>query len=85
LLIHLSICSSFYLPGRAASELLRFALAKAQADTSITEVYLHVQTSNDEAKQFYMSSGFEDMGIIKDYYKRIDPPDCFILKKTLVR
>jgi ribosomal protein S18 acetylase RimI-like enzyme len=44
---------------------------------------LHVQTSTIDAKQFYLSSGFEDHGVIKDYYKRIDPPDCFILKKTL--
>mmetsp|Transcript_21077 Transcript_21077/g.35361 ORF Transcript_21077/g.35361 Transcript_21077/m.35361 type:complete len:171 (-) Transcript_21077:1688-2200(-) len=68
-----------------ASELLKFVLEKAKEDKTINEVYLHVQVSNTEAKQFYLRHGFEDHGIIKDYYKRIEPPDCFILKKPLVR
>lgn len=67
----------------AASELLKFVLEKAKMDPTITEVYLHVQVGNDEAKKFYLAHGFEEVGIIKDYYKRIDPPDCFILKKSL--
>ena len=36
-----------------------------------------------EAKSFYLANGFVDIGIIKDYYKRIEPPDCFLLKKSL--
>lgn len=66
-----------------ASELLRFVLEKAKKDPSICEVYLHVQVGNDEAKQFYLGHGFEEAGVIKDYYKRIEPPDCYILKKSL--
>ena len=58
---------------------------KASKDPALSEVYLHVQLGNDEAKQFYLSNGFEDAGIIKDYYKRIDPPDCYILKKKLAQ
>lgn len=49
----------------------------------MSDVYLHVQVGNDEAKQFYLGHGFEDHGVIKDYYKRIEPPDCYILKKQL--
>lgn len=66
-----------------ASELLRFILDKARSDTAIKEVYLHVQLGNNEAKQFYLKHGFTDGGIIKDYYKRIDPPDCYILTMQL--
>ena len=58
---------------------------KASKDPALSEVYLHVQLGNDEAKQFYLSNGFEDAGIIKDYYKRIDPPDCYILKKKFAQ
>lgn len=66
-----------------ASELLKFVLNKAKADPTIQEVYLHVQLGNDEAKNFYLHHGFVEDGIIKDYYKRIDPPDCYILKMKL--
>eukprot|EP01038_Epipyxis_sp_PR26KG_P015872 gene15872-21520_t len=68
-----------------ASELLRFVMDKASTNASIKEVYLHVQVSNDEAKAFYLRHGFEEVGIIKDYYKRIEPPDCFLLKKDINR
>lgn len=67
----------------AASELLKFVLNKAKADPTIQEAYLHVQLGNDEAKNFYLHHGFVEDGIIKDYYKRIDPPDCYILKMKL--
>lgn len=67
----------------AASELLKFVLDKAKKDPTISEVYLHVQVGNGEAKQFYLGHGFEEVGIIKDYYKRIEPPDCYILRKAL--
>lgn len=46
-------------------------------------MYLHVQVSNDAAKQFYQQRGFEEIEVIKDYYKKIDPADCFHLKKIL--
>lgn len=66
-----------------ATVLLNYVLEEASKDSTIREVYLHVQTSNIEAKDFYMSHNFEDCGIIENYYKRIDPPDCFILRKPL--
>jgi ribosomal protein S18 acetylase RimI-like enzyme len=45
---------------------------------------LHVQTSNDAALEFYKKFGFTVTDTIKDYYKRIDPPDCFVLSKPVV-
>lgn len=66
-----------------ASALLKFVLEKAKTDPAIQEAYLHVQLGNDEAKNFYLHHGFVQQGIIKDYYKRIDPPDCYILTMNL--
>ena len=67
----------------AGSALLNFVLDKAKHDPSITEVYLHVQVSNLDAKKFYMSHGFVDMGVIKNYYRRIEPPDGYLLSLSL--
>ena len=47
-----------------ASELLRFVVDKAKEE-KLEEVYLHVQVSNEEAKQFYKSNGFEQSAVIK--------------------
>jgi ribosomal protein S18 acetylase RimI-like enzyme len=63
--------------------LLNHVLEQAAKDPKIVEVYLHVQTSNLDAKQFYLSHGFLETDIIKNYYKRIEPPDCFLLRKSL--
>ena len=43
-------------------------------DTTIIDAYLHVQTSNEDAKQFYIAHGFEETETIMNYYKRIEPP-----------
>ncbi|TFJ82658.1 hypothetical protein NSK_006082 [Nannochloropsis salina CCMP1776] len=45
----------------------------------IREIYLHVQTSNADAIHFYSKFGFETRSRIQNYYKRIEPPDCFVL------
>lgn len=65
------------------SELLRYVLDKAEKDESIKEVYLHVQISNSDAREFYLRHGFEEVGVIKDYYRNIDPPDCYLFRKVL--
>jgi ribosomal protein S18 acetylase RimI-like enzyme len=58
---------------------------KVKLDAQVTEVYLHVQVSNLEAKDFYVHHGFEEKDIILGYYKNIDPPDCFLLSKVISR
>lgn len=63
--------------------MLEYVLTKAQEDSEIAEVYLHVQTNNEQAKQFYLRHGFDQMEIIKDYYKKIEPADCFLFRKVL--
>ncbi|XP_074286409.1 uncharacterized protein LOC141611706 [Silene latifolia] len=49
---------------------------------NISEIYLHVQTNNDEAISFYKKFGFEITDTIKNYYSNITPPDCYVVKKS---
>ncbi len=37
-----------------------------------------------ELKRFYDKHGFAIKEMIPNYYKRIDPPDCYILHRSLV-
>jgi len=66
-------------------KLLMRTLEALESRPDITEIYLHVQVSNDTAIQFYHSCGFETKEMIPNYYKRIEPPDCYLLSKCLVR
>ena len=54
--------------------MLEAVLKLAEADAGVHEVYLHVQTSNNDALNFYKRFGFEVKDKILNYYKRIDPP-----------
>mmetsp|Transcript_26398 Transcript_26398/g.69346 ORF Transcript_26398/g.69346 Transcript_26398/m.69346 type:complete len:83 (+) Transcript_26398:338-586(+) len=63
------------------SSLLRQTLKEADEDENVDEVYLHVQTSNHDALEFYQRFGFEQKEKILNYYKRIDPPDCYVMAR----
>ncbi|THU46235.1 hypothetical protein C4D60_Mb09t02810 [Musa balbisiana] len=52
---------------------------------NISEVYLHVQTNNDDAIAFYKKFGFEVIDTIQNYYTNISPPDCFVLSKSIAQ
>ena len=63
------------------TKLLTATIEEADQDSSIEEIYLHVQTSNTDALDFYKRFGFEQREKICNYYKRIDPPDCFVMAR----
>lgn len=55
-------------------------------ETSLPEVKeacLHVQSNNEEAIAFYSKFGFQVKETIKDYYRRLQPPDAVLLSKVL--
>jgi len=64
--------------------LLEHSLRVVSEDPNIEEAYLHVQTNNEGAIRFYVKHGFTIKEMIPNYYKRIEPPDCYILHKTLI-
>ncbi|KAL9233900.1 hypothetical protein vseg_008835 [Gypsophila vaccaria] len=49
---------------------------------NISELYLHVQTNNEDAINFYKKFGFEITDTIKNYYTNITPPDCYVVSKN---
>uniref|UniRef100_A0A7S4IVJ0 N-acetyltransferase domain-containing protein n=1 Tax=Odontella aurita TaxID=265563 RepID=A0A7S4IVJ0_9STRA len=55
-----------------------------QPMSTVDEVALHVQINNDDAMKFYIEGfGFEKGPMIENYYKRVDPPHCYLLSKKL--
>ena len=51
---------------------------------NVTEICLHVQISNQDAIRFYTERfGFTKGEIIENYYRRIQPPHCYLLYKKL--
>lgn len=42
----------------------------------------HVQVNNEGAIKFYEKHGFEIVEEKKNYYKRIEPADAYVLQKT---
>jgi ribosomal protein S18 acetylase RimI-like enzyme len=57
--------------------------AAAQTKPKISRVYLHVQTSNTAGKAFYERHGFVEVGVHKNYYKKIAPHDAWILERVI--
>ncbi|KAL7556169.1 hypothetical protein ACA910_015290 [Epithemia clementina (nom. ined.)] len=52
--------------------------------SGISEVSLHVQVSNYDAMRFYTSKfNFTKGAMVENYYRRIDPPNCYHLYKKL--
>lgn len=66
----------------AGTKLLNHALDLCMKQ-SISEIYLHVQTNNEDAINFYKKFGFEITETIENYYTNITPPDCYVLTKHI--
>ncbi|SCV72074.1 BQ2448_4768 [Microbotryum intermedium] len=55
-----------------------------QAQSEIVDsAYVHVWKGNPEAKAFWEKHGFEMSGEIKDYYRKIEPRDAWVLSKKI--
>ncbi|KAI5161992.1 N-alpha-acetyltransferase 50 [Nematocida ausubeli] len=51
----------------------------------IPHIFLHVQTSNLRAIEFYYKSGFKLAKLITNYYTNVYPKDAFLLRKCLLQ
>ena len=50
----------------------------------VSRVYLHVQTSNQEAIDFYKSQGFTEGEVLPEYYRKgVEPRSAVILEKKM--
>ncbi|KAJ1965668.1 N-acetyltransferase 5 [Dipsacomyces acuminosporus] len=58
---------------------VRFAVQ----DPSVVRIVLHVQVDNDDALRFYHRNGFRTVRIVENYYRRIDPPNAYLLEYRL--
>ncbi|KAF9159398.1 N-alpha-acetyltransferase 50 [Actinomortierella ambigua] len=65
--------------------LLEHILEHAAEDKKIGKVYLHVQTTNEEALAFYKKHGFEQKEKVANYYPNFDDSDAYRLEKVLVQ
>lgn len=45
----------------------------------------HVQVNNQSALEFYKKFGFSVIATEKQYYKRIEPSDAYVLEKDLTQ
>eukprot|EP00735_Rhodelphis_limneticus_P015625 TRINITY_DN9938_c0_g1::TRINITY_DN9938_c0_g1_i1::g.29277::m.29277 TRINITY_DN9938_c0_g1::TRINITY_DN9938_c0_g1_i1::g.29277 ORF type:complete len:170 (+),score=-8.85,sp/Q6DBY2/NAA50_DANRE/42.67/1e-33,Acetyltransf_1/PF00583.19/4.2e-14,Acetyltransf_8/PF13523.1/1.7e-07,Acetyltransf_7/PF13508.1/3.1e-07,Acetyltransf_4/PF13420.1/3.6e-06,Acetyltransf_10/PF13673.1/3.1e-05,FR47/PF08445.5/0.0021,DUF3749/PF12568.3/0.016,Acetyltransf_3/PF13302.1/0.037 TRINITY_DN9938_c0_g1_i1:3-512(+) len=63
--------------------LLQFVVNLAESHPELDNIYLHVQTTNADAIRFYTNQGFHSEGEIKNYYRRVSDPDCFVLRRWL--
>ena len=55
------------------------------AKQNISEIYLHVQTNNDDAIAFYNKFEFEITDTIQNYYTNITPSDCHVLSQVIAQ
>jgi ribosomal protein S18 acetylase RimI-like enzyme len=62
--------------GQLLRYILKAALESPDA-AGVREVYLHVQVGNDDALSFYIHHGFNVKGRLWNYYRKIQPADCF--------
>lgn len=70
--------------GYAGTRLLNHVLDLCSKQ-NISEIYLHVQTNNEDAINFYKKFGFEITDTIQNYYTNITPPDCYVLTKYITQ
>lgn len=67
----------------SGSQLVQHILEQAKLAKDITKVYLHVQTINTAAVDFYKKNQFEVVSTEKDYYKNIENRDAYLLSKDI--
>lgn len=47
-------------------------------------IRLHVHVGNQEALRFYLKRGFKQLSLVPNYYRRLTPPDAYLLESNIV-
>lgn len=68
----------------AGSKLLNHVLEMCSKQ-NMCEIYLHVQTNNEDAIKFYKKFGFKITDTIQNYYINIEPRDCYVVTKSFAQ
>ncbi|CAO1359052.1 unnamed protein product, partial [Diamesa tonsa] len=76
-------CLSPYRRLGIGTVMVEHVLKFVENDGNFDNIFLHVQVNNDSAIEFYKKFGFEIVETKKQYYKRIEPADAYVLQKTL--
>ena len=76
----LNKCGSIF----AGTKLLNHVL-DLSAKQNISEIYLHVQTNNEDPIAFYKKFGFEVTETIHRNHRNSSPPYCYVLSKVIVQ
>ncbi|KAF9114346.1 N-alpha-acetyltransferase 50 [Mortierella sp. AM989] len=71
------------LGSKLLAHIMENAELPSSSDPKIAKVYLHVQTNNEEALEFYKKHGFQVAETIKDYYPQFEVKDAYRLEKVL--
>jgi ribosomal protein S18 acetylase RimI-like enzyme len=66
-----------------ASALFRRILSRAIREYGITTVTAHRWEANEEARGWYASHGFKEVGFAHDYYRRLKPSGAFLLERKV--
>jgi N-alpha-acetyltransferase 50 len=82
-------CIVLVLTGWVGTKLLDHVLSIAQTQTRATptspvkSLFLHVQTTNQEAVDWYTKRGFTIESTVEGYYRNIEDVDAYILVRRL--
>merc|ERR1712233_84011 len=65
--------------------MLQHVIDLVEKRLNFNEIFLHVQISNSIAIKFYEKFGFKIVRKLHNYYKRIEPPHCYIVSRKFDR
>ena len=63
--------------------MLQMVVDWVKSRSDVSEIYLHVQTNNEDALKFYQKHGFAITSTVDKYYQRIEPASAHILTLTV--
>ena len=72
-----------YQRNKIGSQLLKELIRLHKDIDELSYINLHVQESNEIARKFYLSAGFEEVKKIENYYTDVEPKGAYYLRYKL--